>query len=389
MRLNIPKTYENMLKKLNNNGFEAYIVGGCVRDLLLGTVPNDYDITTSATPDQIKSVFCNTVDTGIKHGTVTVIEDGYVCEVTTFRTESDYSDMRRPNSVKFVSDIKLDLSRRDFTVNAICYNPDTGIINLFNSLEDLENKILRTVGNPQERFNEDALRIMRLFRFAATLDFEIEEETYAAAIKLSHLLKNISHERIAAELKKAVLSDNISNFSPLIDCGALEFCGIYKADISKISLLKKNFELRLYSLLKLASRDMDFTLRSLKMSNSVKDYCYGLEFLESTMNNCSKAAVKNILNCSDFSLIRDFIEYKKVIENEDLSDYLHIAQDIIENKEPYKISHLDISGEDLLELGYKGKEVGKILEILRKKVVDDKTLNKKAELIEIVKFMGN
>lgn len=389
MRLNIPKTYENMLKKLNNNGFEAYIVGGCVRDLLLGTVPNDYDITTSATPDQIKSVFCNTVDTGIKHGTVTVIEDGYVCEVTTFRTESDYSDMRRPNSVKFVSDIKLDLSRRDFTVNAICYNPDTGIIDLFNSLEDLENKILRTVGNPQERFNEDALRIMRLFRFAATLDFEIEEETYAAAIKLSPLLKNISHERIAAELKKAVLSDNISNFSPLIDCGALEFCGIYKADVNKISLLKRSFELRFYSLLKLSSRDMDFTLRSLKMSNSVKDYCYALEFLESTMNNCSKAAVKNILNYSDFSLIRDFVEYKKVIKNEDLSDYLHIAQDIIENKEPYKISHLDISGEDLLELGYKGKEVGKILEILRKKVIEDKTLNKKAELIEIVKFMGN
>lgn len=389
MRLNIPKTYENMLKKLNNNGFEAYIVGGCVRDLLLGTVPNDYDITTSATPDQIKSVFCNTVDTGIKHGTVTVIEDGCVCEVTTFRTESDYSDMRRPNSVKFVSDIKLDLSRRDFTVNAICYNPDTGIIDLFNSLEDLENKILRTVGNPQERFNEDALRIMRLFRFAATLDFEIEEDTYNAAIKLSPLLKNISHERIAAELKKAVLSDNISNFSPLIDCGALEFCDIYKADISKISLLKKNFELRLYSLLKLSSRDIGFTLRSLKMSNSVKDYCYALEFLESTMNNCSKAAVKNILNYSDFSLIRDFVEYKKVIKNEDLSDYLHIAQDIIENNEPYKISHLDISGEDLLELGYKGKEVGKILEILRKKVIEDKTLNKKAELIEIVKFMGN
>ena len=389
MRLNIPKTYEKMLKKLNKSGFEAYIVGGCVRDLLLGTIPNDYDITTSATPDQIKTVFSHTVDTGIKHGTITVIEDGCVCEVTTFRTESDYSDMRRPDKVEFVSDVKLDLSRRDFTVNAICYNPDTGIIDHFNSLEDLEKKILRTVGNPEERFKEDALRIMRLFRFSAALNFEIEEDTYKAAIKLSPLLENISRERIAAELKKAVLSDNISNFSPLIDCGALEFCGIYKADISKISLLKKNFELRLYSLLKLASRDMEFTLSSLKISNSAKDYCSAFKFLEDNMKECTKAAIKNVLNCSDISLISDFVEYKKIIEKEDLSDYLKSAQSIIENKEPYKISHLDITGEDLLELGYKGKEIGKTLELLRKKVIEDETLNQKNLLIGIIKLKGN
>lgn len=385
MRLIIPEIYEKLLKKLNNCGFEAYIVGGCVRDLLLGNTPYDYDITTSATPEQIKSVFENTVDTGIKHGTVTVIEDGAVCEITTFRTESDYSDMRRPDSVEFVTDLKLDLSRRDFTINAICYNPDTGIIAHFNSLADLKNKILRTVGSPEQRFKEDALRIMRLFRFSATLGFEIEEDTYNAALSLSPLLKNISHERIAAELKKAVLSDNAGNFSPLINCGALEFIGLNKAEISQLSSLKKSFELRFYSLLKLAASDMEFTLNSLKMSNSVKDYCKHLNFLENSMNDCSKSAIKNILNHSDISFIEDFAEYKKIIEGKDFSDYLNIAQTIIENNEPYKISHLDITGDDLIELGYKGKDVGEILEHLRKTVVEDKSLNTKATLIKIIK----
>ena len=386
MRLNIPKTYENMLEKLNSNGFEAYIVGGCVRDILLGSSPCDYDITTSATPEQIKAIFDHTADTGIKHGTITVIEDECVCEITTFRTESDYSDMRRPDKVEFVTDLKLDLSRRDFTVNAICYNPDTGIIDHFNSLTDLENKLLRTVGAPEERFKEDALRIMRLFRFSATLGFDIEQNTYNAAIKLSPLLKNISCERIASELKKAILSDNIEKFSPLIHCGGLEFCGIKKSDIKQIACLRKSFELRFYSLLKLAAPDTDFTISALKMSNTVKDYCSHMNYLEASLDTTSPSEIKEILNHTDISFIEDFVEYKRIIEDSDLSESLAVAKSVIDNSEPYKISHLDISGDDLLRLGYKGKEVGEILEDLRKKVIEDKSLNTKYTLIKLIKI---
>ena len=186
-------------------GYDAYAVGGCVRDALLGGVPNDWDVCTSALPKQTIAVFGeeNCIPTGLKHGTVTVKMDGGLYEVTTFRTEGTYSDGRHPDSVDFVSDVRDDLSRRDFTINAMAYNDREGLIDPFGGREDLfEHRILRAVGEPMKRFSEDALRIMRLFRFAARFGFAIEEETVRAAIALCQNLRMVSGERIREELMK-------------------------------------------------------------------------------------------------------------------------------------------------------------------------------------------
>ncbi len=192
------------LDMLSGRGFSAYVVGGGVRDRLMGKMPLDTDITTSARPEQVKHVFCDykVIETGIKHGTVTVIIDNTPLEITTFRTDGEYKDNRHPENVNFACCIEDDLSRRDFTINAIAYNESDGLVDLFGGSHDIKSKIIKCVGNPKKRFTEDALRIMRAVRFAATLDFEIEPDTATAMRECSHLLKNISEERIFAELKK-------------------------------------------------------------------------------------------------------------------------------------------------------------------------------------------
>lgn len=194
----IPQKIRFVMEKLTLFGHKAYIVGGCVRDILMNKIPADYDIATSATPKEVISIFEKTVPTGLKHGTVTVLIDSQPIEVTTFRTETEYTDNRHPENVEFVSDITQDLSRRDFTINAMAYNPTAGIIDCYGGKADIENKLLRCVGNAEMRFTEDALRILRLFRFASTLNFEIEKNTLNAALKKAYLLQNISRERIFA-----------------------------------------------------------------------------------------------------------------------------------------------------------------------------------------------
>ena len=221
--LKIPEKIKFVLRTLTQNGYEAYIVGGCVRDSLLGITPSDYDVTTSAKPEEILGLFDKTVPTGLKHGTVTVIIENEPIEVTTFRTEGEYKDFRHPQNVEFVTDLREDLSRRDFTVNAVAYNETVGLVDLFGGLSDLENKILRSVGDSDKRFKEDALRILRLFRFASQLEFTPEEKTLKSALKLQNGLKNISKERIFSEIVKAVNGKNPKAILPLINSGGLEF----------------------------------------------------------------------------------------------------------------------------------------------------------------------
>lgn len=389
MKLNISKSCETVLKKLNENGFDAYAVGGCVRDLVLGNTPFDYDITTSATPKDIKKIFDKTIDTGIQHGTVTVIEDNTAFEITTFRTESDYSDMRRPDEVQFVSDITLDLSRRDFTVNAACYNPKTGIIDCFGSVQDIEEKILKAVGNAEQRFNEDALRILRLFRFSSTLDFSIEPQTFKAAIKFSPLLQNISVERIMAEFKKALLGKKTEYLNPLLECGALRFCGIDTGNLAVLNRLEQRFEVRFYTFLKLTAKDIAYSLDQLKCSNQIKKYCNDMEYIGTHLKEISAETIKEILNYTDSSTLRDFALYKNAVFGADASEILDLLESIICKKEPYKISHLAITGEDLMQFGISGKELGETLEFLRREVVKNKSLNQKLKLIEIVKNKRN
>ena len=208
-KLILPRPVEKILSRFHEGGYRADIVGGCVRDKLLLKEPNDYDITTNAAPDAVKALFsdCRTVDTGIKHGTVTLLFEGGAYEITTWRVEGKYLDNRRPSSVSFAKDISEDLSRRDFTVNAIAYSYTYGLTDLFGGREDIEAKILRSVGDPTARFREDALRILRALRFSATLGFAIEENTARAIRAEKALLHNISAERIYQELYKLLSGD--------------------------------------------------------------------------------------------------------------------------------------------------------------------------------------
>ena len=206
MKLTIPSNAEKILQVLNENGYEAYVVGGCVRDSILDRNPNDWDITTSASPYQVKELFPRTIDTGLQHGTVTVMMDKEGYEITTYRVDGDYEDGRHPKEVTFTSSLEEDLKRRDFTINAMAYHPKEGLVDLFHGMDDMENKIIRCVGDPMERFHEDALRIMRAVRFSAQLGFEIEEQTKAGISRLTSNLKNVSAERIQAELVKLLVS---------------------------------------------------------------------------------------------------------------------------------------------------------------------------------------
>lgn len=224
---------KTLLEQLNHNGHEAFVVGGCVRDMLMGITPHDYDITTSATPDEVKRVFENyhVIETGLKHGTVTVMVNGEPVEITTYRIESTYSDSRHPDGVVFTRSLKEDLARRDFTVNAIAYNPTVGIIDPFDGQRDIQKKILRCVGTPSERFSEDALRILRLVRFASVLGFEIEAETADAAFCLKEKLVHVSAERIQVELCKLLCGKGAGKI-------LIEYCEILSAVIPELLPMK-------------------------------------------------------------------------------------------------------------------------------------------------------
>ncbi len=215
----MPDNAKKILDTINSAGFEAYIVGGCVRDAVLGKEPSDWDITTNALPGDVKKLFRRTIDTGIQHGTVTVMmgKEGY--EVTTYRIDGKYEDSRHPSEVTFTRDLTEDMRRRDFTINAMAYNDRDGIVDRFGGLEDLEKKIIRCVGDPRERFSEDALRIMRAVRFAAQLDYDIEEKTLEAIKELAPSLRRISAERVQTELLKLLVSDHPEKIKTAFELG--------------------------------------------------------------------------------------------------------------------------------------------------------------------------
>ena len=206
MHISIPKHASDIIKTLSSHGYEAFVVGGCVRDSILGKEPADWDITTSALPEQVKALFPRTIDTGLKHGTVTIMMDKIGYEVTTYRIDGTYEDHRRPNDVTFTSSLREDLMRRDFTINAMAYNEEKGLVDLFGGIQDLNDRIIRCVGNPTERFDEDALRMFRAVRFAGQLNFNIEKETLAAIEAQHAFLKDVSAERIQIELLKLLIS---------------------------------------------------------------------------------------------------------------------------------------------------------------------------------------
>ena len=380
----LPSDTEYIIETLQKNGYEAYAVGGCVRDMLNGDTPHDFDITTSAEPEAVISLFKKTVPTGIKHGTVTVIINGVPNEVTTYRTDGEYRDHRRPDSVIFVKSLREDLARRDFTVNAMAYNKRDGLKDFFGGKQDIQNRILRAVGEPERRFYEDALRILRLFRFSSVLGFNIEENTLKAALEYAPTLKSVSAERIYSELLKTLCGKNPAALKPLTDIGGLGFLGVNTSPDYGILPLLGSADTKLFAFLYSGGAEVSPALDFLKVPNKTKKAAQDMLTLLNMPFPKTKPEIKEMLYLTSPVSVENYFDYKAAY-GENCENARNMLSEIIENAEPYKISDLKIRGEDLKKLGIRGRETGEMLEALRKYVIPDPTLNTKSRLLEEIK----
>lgn len=380
----LPKYVSDTLKTLNDGGFEAWCVGGAVRDLIMSKTPFDYDITTSARPADIIALFPKTVPTGIKHGTVTVVSNFGNIEVTSYRSENGYSDHRSPDDVKFIADIKEDLKRRDFTVNAICFNPDYGIFDPENGIADIEKKVLRAIGEPGKRFEEDSLRILRLFRFSAQLGFTIDPETLESALKKAHLLKSISAERILSETVKIFLSDDPSKADPLFLSGSFDFLGLPAAEIPKnIEKTPKDFSLRFLQFSKDSEFDVFYVLKKLKSDNFTVKRVETFKRLLSMPPPDSKAKIKQMLQCATENEVRSVLTLYET-GGRDMSVATAALSEVLRLNEPYTVSSLAVNGNDLKQVGFCGENIGAALNTALSRVIEHPKDNNKETLLKFL-----
>lgn len=380
----LPSDTEYIIETLQKNGYEAFAVGGCVRDMLNGDTPHDFDITTSAEPETVMSLFEKTVPTGIKHGTVTVIINGVPNEVTTYRTDGEYRDHRRPDSVIFVKSLREDLARRDFTVNAMAYNQKDGLKDFFGGREDIENRILRAVGEPGRRFYEDALRIMRLFRFSSVLGFDIEENTLKAALEYAPTLKSVSAERIYSELLKTLCGKNPAALKPLTDIGGLGFLGVNTSPDYGILPLLGSADTKLFAFLYSGGAEVSPALDFLKVPNKTKRAAQDMLTLLNMPFPKTKPEIKEMLYLTSPSSAENYFDYRSAY-GKDCAAARDMLTEIIKNGEPYRISELKIGGRDLKKCGISGRAIGETLEMLRRSVLKNPELNTRSELIKAVK----
>ena len=389
-KVQYPVYAEKVINRLEERGYEAYIVGGSVRDLLLGKEPHDYDVTTSALPEQTLNVFSDfrTIPTGLAHGTVTVISDGEPIEVTTFRVDGEYLDCRRPESVNFTDDITADLSRRDFTVNAMAYSKKRGIVDAFGGRDDLSRRVIRAVGEPRLRFSEDALRIMRAFRFSAQLDFSIDEATLSAAYDMKAGLSKIATERIASEFIRTVCSPSPEDALRLMSEGGIfeYITGDYTPTAELINALGRSKPLshvRLGILLSpLKKEGAREVLSALKLSNKlISEASRIAAALSEGQLEGSPADARRFIG-SLGTLTEDALDAARVIGILD-PDFEASVRRSIEKKECSTGSELAINGGDLVKLGAKGREVGEILAYLLERVIEDPSRNEREILCDI------
>ena len=405
MKINLPPKVRYIINKIYENNYEAYIVGGCVRDAILGFEPNDYDITTSASPNTIQEIFKDfkCIETGIEHGTVSVLMEDEIFEITTYRIEGEYKDHRRPDKVDFTDRLEEDLKRRDFTINAMAYNEKKGLIDLFGGKEDLNNKIIKTVGNPYDRFNEDGLRMIRAIRFSSKLNFTIEKETLKAIYDKSFIINNISLERITDEFTKIILSDKPENIKYLFETKLLKYLNISNEDdigklkqfYNEIVILKKinkNLEKRLALLDYIVEKNnincKSFCNELIYSKKIIKNYNIILTLLKNIeIDHLNKVEIKKILSEVDRNLLEEYLDISRIIYDKEkkVDEIIDILSEIEENNECYIIKNLKVNGRDIMSLGYKNKEVGEVLNYLLEIVIEDYTLNKKDVLIKKIK----
>ena len=395
--ITIPNDVKFIIETIETANYEAYIVGGCVRDILNNTPPKDWDVATSATPLQIKELFTRTVDTGIKHGTVTVLIEGRGHEVTTYRVDGEYNDSRRPDTVTFTKSIEEDLSRRDFTMNAIAYNPRCGFVDPFGGTIDISKKLIRCVGLPSHRFSEDALRMLRAIRFSGVLGFNVHEDILDAISKHRKTIKNISVERIQQELRKLLMGSYPKAIDMLDSTGLLQYIlpdyhYIREPLISWLKECPKKESLRWVLFLSSGSDEHEKILKHLRFDNKTiqEVLLYGrfmhipigiittrYEIKKTFLRHMSQECFENLI------ILKSIISENKT-PNLQLIKFKQEADDIFQKDECYTINNLAINGDDLLKMGIpRGKAIGETLEYLLDKVMQDPTINTCETLLNI------
>ena len=437
MRIELPKHVKIIIEKLQNYGYEAFAVGGCVRDTLLGRKPQDWDITTSARPEQVKELFHRTIDTGIQHGTVTVMMEHTGYEVTTYRIDGEYEDARHPKEVTFTANLIEDLKRRDFTINAMAYNDAQGLVDAFDGIGDLEAGVIRCVGNPLDRFGEDALRMLRAVRFAAQLGFSIDEETKEAIKVLAPTIAKVSAERIQVELVKLLMSAHpqemrtvyelglskifLPEFDVMMETPQLNKHHCYSVGehtIHTLGNVRPDKVLRLSMLLhdvaKPKTRTMDEEgqehyyhhpregaemakdiLKRLKFDNDTINACYKFIMYHDDRPPVTERNVRRAVSRIGADAFPDLFEIKRAdvlgqstYHREEklayIDEYQSVYEEICEKAQCVQKKDLAINGKDLIAMGMQpGKELGNVLEQLFQQVLDQPELNQKEKLIEL------
>ena len=435
--INIPNYVKSVLEALNEAGFEAYLVGGCVRDSILGRPVFDWDITTSAEPEQVMAVFSAyyCIPTGLQHGTVTVVSENHNLEITTYRCDGEYTDNRHPNSVIFTKNLRDDLSRRDFTINAMCCDLNGNFVDIFGGMEDLDARIIRAVGDPDERFNEDGLRIMRCIRFASQLDFSVEEATRDAVFRNKHLLKNISRERIFAELMKlltGVAAQRIlSEYGEIIfeiipelrdqyhhkQIGKKHAYDIWEHTCHAVGGIDNDKILRLTMLLHDCGKATTETFAENGDSQFKNHAAVGGEIAYNIMkslkvDNYTLNTVSFLVKNHDKKVPLDEVsvrKYRRVLGDEnflrlmkirkadrgaladgynDISEMLKNALEMydksVQNNDCCTLSSLAVTGKDIGKLGYRGEEIGRMLDIALEAVIEEKIQNTKSDILNFI-----
>jgi tRNA nucleotidyltransferase (CCA-adding enzyme) len=434
----IPNDVACILKTLKHNGFDAYIVGGCVRDSIIGRSPQDWDIASSAKPQDIKNIFSKTIDTGLKHGTVTILLNGSSYEITTYRIEGKYIKNRKPEAVEFTTSIEMDLSRRDFTINAMAYNPLTGLLDPFGGIDDINAKQIKAVGIAAHRFEEDALRMLRAIRFSAQLGYSIEGDTLAAIERHCSLLKNISGERIRDELSKTLLA-NPMTFEQLHHTGILkqilpelDICfetkqrhpyhvynvglhSLHAADsINSSTLLRwtmllhdigKPFTLstdskgidHFYMHQRVSAEKAELVLQRLHFDNAAITRIKKLILEHDRQIGDHEKSVRKAIAAVGVDLFEDWLQVRQAdIEAQNpekaserivkLNAVKAAYHKIIAEKQCLTLKDLTVKGKDLMDMGFpQGKKLGEVLQLLLDAVLEQPELNQREKLLEIAR----
>ena len=439
MNINLPENVKYIIDRLEKEGHEAYIVGGCVRDSILNRIPNDWDITTNAKPEEVLKIFDKVIPTGIKHGTVTVVVNGEQYEVTTYRIDGKYSDSRRPDTVEFTDDIVKDLARRDFTINAMAYNQNRGLVDPFNGLKDIELKLICTVGRAEDRFEEDPLRMLRAVRIGYQLGFTLSISTLNAIDNGAYLLDKVSKERIQSELNKMLLCSDGRVVGDLAWYGLLEeinesfkclygvkqnnshhIYDVLSHTIKTVDNIEDKIHLKLAALLHdIGKKDVKTTDKNgidhfygheKKSCEIAKNILTDLRYDNKTISRVitlinyhdrdvepTHKSVKKFINIlGDTRLFEDWMSLRwadilaqnpKYIKDKarKLTMVELIYKDILEKQQPISLKDLEINGNDLIEIGYIGKEIGIMLNELLDMVIDNPNCNDKDYLLSVAK----